>query len=60
MLSDLLMTERKHSHIDYADENDGSLDVWGWDDDTPEDESEWRVRLVEIDNKQFGMVECDD
>lgn len=31
--------------IDYACENDGSYDVWGWDDETPENEHKWRLTV---------------
>ncbi len=31
--------------IDYARENDSSYDVWGWTDDTPEDEQDWRLNV---------------
>ena len=37
-------TEYEYSH---ATENDGSVDVWGWTEDTPEGEHVWRLNVVE-------------
>jgi len=34
---------------DSARENDGSIDVWGWSEETPDDEQDWRLRLVEAE-----------
>ncbi len=31
---------------DWSEENDGSIDMWGWTDATPESEQEWRLRLI--------------
>lgn len=31
--------------IDYVQENDGSYDVWGWTEETPENEQEWRLQV---------------
>ena len=33
------------SEIDYARENDGSYDVWGRTDETPENEQDWRLNV---------------
>ena len=34
-------------HADYTDTNDpGVYDVWGWEDDTPEDYMEWRLKVT--------------
>ena len=41
-LSDEAMDELVAEADDYADENDGSLDVWG----ATEDGHEWRVRVI--------------
>jgi hypothetical protein len=30
---------------DYARENDGSYDMWGWNDETPENEQNWRLSI---------------
>ena len=31
---------------DYAQENDGTYDVWGWNDETQENEQAWRLRVT--------------
>lgn len=31
---------------DYTQENDGTYDVWGWNDETPENEQEWRLKVT--------------
>jgi len=31
--------------IDDAQENDGTIDVWGYDADAPEGEMEWRIKV---------------
>lgn len=31
---------------DYARENDGSYDVWGWTDETAEGEMDWRLNVA--------------
>ena len=36
--------------VDYTMENDGSMDIWGWCDATPEDESEWRIKIILADS----------
>ena len=33
--------------IDWAKENDDSLDIWGWNAKTPVDEQEWRLLLIQ-------------
>jgi hypothetical protein len=32
--------------IDYARENDGTFDLWGWNDDMQEGEMLWRIRVT--------------
>lgn len=46
-----IIGELTAADIDWVRENDGSIDVWGWSEDTPEDEQDWRLRLV-------SAVEC--
>jgi hypothetical protein len=39
------LSELHDGEIDYARENDGSYDVWGWTDETPESEQDWRLNV---------------
>jgi hypothetical protein len=49
-LADLLAYATEQGYqVDHVHENDGSYDVWGWTDETPENEQEWRVRVVAQD-----------
>lgn len=32
--------------IDYVTENDGTIDVWGWTEDMPEQDTEWRLYVT--------------
>lgn len=43
--SDLLVAlDQLHDgEIDSVRENDGEIDVWGWTDETPENEMDWRL-----------------
>lgn len=46
-LADLIAYAKEQGYeVDWVVENDGSYDVWGWTDETPENEQEWRVRVV--------------
>ena len=31
---------------DYAKENDGTYDVWGWTEETPDNEQDWRLKIT--------------
>ena len=31
--------------VDYAQENDGSYDVWGWTEETPDGKQDWRLTV---------------
>ena len=47
-LRDVIATgEQLGYEVDYAEYNDGSWDVWGWTDDTKNNDTDWRLSVQE-------------
>lgn len=36
----------ENTDTDYATENDGSYDVWGWTEETAENDQDWRLNVT--------------